>query len=76
MEHFTELTQTRLEPLRNKQVFIEHFNLKGAFFVLIYFLVIKHKTTFSVQIRWLIAISAVYSGASIYISARSSVTYL
>ena len=35
-EHFTELIQTRTEPLRNKQVFIEQFNLEGAIFVLIY----------------------------------------
>ena len=35
-EHFTELIQTRTEPLRNKQVFIEKFNPKGAIFILIY----------------------------------------
>ena len=35
-EHFTELIQTRTEPLRNKQVFIDQFNLKGAIFILIY----------------------------------------
>ena len=36
MEHFTKLIQTRTEPLRNKKVFIEHFNIKGAIFILIY----------------------------------------
>ena len=36
MEHFTELIQTRTEPLRNKQIFIEQFILKGAIFILIY----------------------------------------
>ena len=35
-EHFTELIQTRTEPLRNEQVFIEQFNLKGAIFIFIY----------------------------------------
>ena len=35
-EHFTELIQTRTEPLRNKQVFIEQFSLKGAIFTLFY----------------------------------------
>ena len=32
----TKLNRTRTEPLRNKQVFIEQFNLKGAIFILIY----------------------------------------
>ena len=36
MEHFTELIQIRTEPLRNKQVFIEQFHLKGALLILIY----------------------------------------
>ena len=35
-EHFTELIQARTEPLRNKRVFKEQFNLKGAIFILIY----------------------------------------
>ena len=36
MEHSTELIQTRMEPLRNKQVFTEQLILKGTIFILIY----------------------------------------
>ena len=36
MEDFTKLIQTRTEPLRNKQIFIEHFNFKIAIFLWIY----------------------------------------
>ena len=35
-EHFSELFQTRTEPLRNKQVFKEQFNLEDAVFTIIY----------------------------------------
>ena len=35
-EHFTELIQTGTEQLRNKQVFIEQFNLKSTIFKLIF----------------------------------------
>ena len=35
-EHSTELIQTRMELLRNKQVFTEQLILKGAIFLLIY----------------------------------------
>ena len=34
-EHFTKLIQTGTEALRSKQVFLGHFKLKGAVFVLI-----------------------------------------
>ena len=36
-EHFIELFQTRTEPFRTKQVFIDHFNRKRANFIPIYF---------------------------------------
>ena len=35
MEHFSELIQARTEPLGNKQIILEHFNLRGAVFILI-----------------------------------------
>ena len=35
-EQFTELIETRTEPVRNKQVFIEQFNITGAVFKSIY----------------------------------------
>ena len=35
-EHFTEMIQTGTEPLRNKRVFIEQINRKGAVFILIF----------------------------------------
>ena len=72
----TKLIRTRLEPLRNKQVFIEHFSLKVIFLYYPIYLDFNYKSTFSVYIRWLITTSAVYSGALIWISARSSVTCL
>ena len=46
-KHFTELIQTRTESLRNKQVFIEQFNLKGAIFYYSIYLDINYKPTFS-----------------------------
>ena len=41
MEDFTKLIQTRTEPLRSKQNFIEHFNFKIAIFYESIYLIMK-----------------------------------
>ena len=35
-DHHTNLVQTKTDPLRNKQISTECFNLKGAIFKLVY----------------------------------------
>ena len=42
----SKLIQTRTEPLRNKQVFIEYFYLESAIFILIFVKIINKNPPF------------------------------